>query len=62
MMYRKGCWKHLFLIVGLAVLVPAMGSVATAAENREILQAVKNGVPNTADNRVVLAELFSAED
>ena len=61
-MHRIVGGNRLPITVGLAVLVFAICGAVQAAENKEILQAVKNGVPNTADNRVVLAELFSNED
>jgi len=52
----------------LVRIVPAMlllallatGSVF-AAESKEILQAVKSGVPNTGDNRVVMAEITAGD-
>ena len=34
---------------------------AFAAESKEILQAVKSGVPNTGNNRVVMAEITAGD-
>ncbi len=45
----------------LALLLFSLSGAAWAANTQEILQAVKNGVPNTLDNRVVMAELFSRD-
>jgi hypothetical protein len=45
----------------LALLLFSMSGVAWAANTQEILQAVKNGVPNDGNNRVVMAELFSRD-
>jgi hypothetical protein len=45
----------------LALLLFSMSGAAWAANTSEILQAVKNGVPNDGNNRVVMAELFSRD-
>ena len=45
----------------LALLLFSLSGAAWAANTQEILQAVKNGVPGTLDNRVVMAELFSRD-
>jgi hypothetical protein len=34
---------------------------AFAVESKEILQAVKSGVPNTGNNRVVMAEITAGD-
>ncbi len=39
----------------------AGGRAAHAAKSKEILQAVKSGVPNTGSNRVVLAEITAGD-
>ena len=43
------------------LLFPAAGA-AWAADTGEILQAVKNDVPNVGNARVVMAELFSRDN
>jgi len=45
----------------LSLLLFSVSGAAWAANTQEILQAVKDGVPNTGDNRVVMAELFSRD-
>lgn len=49
------------LTASLVLLALAMAVAAHAAESKEILQAVKNGVPNSGDNRVVLAEITAGD-
>lgn len=56
---RERAWRIAAAATLLALL--AAGSAAMAAESKEILQAVKSGVPNTGDNRVVLAELTAGD-
>jgi len=45
----------------LALLLFTLSGTVMAANTSEILQAVKNGVPNDGNNRVVMAELFSRD-
>lgn len=45
----------------LALLLFSLSGAAWAANTDEILQAVKNDVPNTGNNRVVMGELFSRD-
>ncbi len=49
------------LIMSALVLALMLGGAAHAAQSKEILQAVKSGVPNTGDNRVVLAEITAGD-
>ncbi len=48
-------------LIPLVLLALLVSGSAFAAESKEILQAVKSGVPNTADNRVVLAEITAGD-
>lgn len=45
----------------LALLLFSLSGAAWAANTQEIVQAVKDGVPNSGNNRVVMAELFSRD-
>ncbi len=45
----------------LAFLLFSLSGAAWAANTQEIVQAVKDGVPNSGNNRVVMAELFSRD-
>jgi len=45
----------------LALLALLLGGPAHAAVSKEILQAVKNGVPNVGSNRVVMAEITAGD-
>lgn len=55
---RKTGWIVMATLVLLALL--SAGTIH-AAESKEILQAVKSGVPNTGDNRVVLVEITAGD-
>jgi hypothetical protein len=55
---RRFVW---FATASLVVLALLAAGVAHAAESKEILQAVKSGVPNTGDNRVVLVEITAGD-
>ncbi len=45
----------------LLMIVSVFSGAAMAAEDLEIIQAVKNGVPNVGDNRVVMGEVFARD-
>ncbi len=54
--------RRLVTVAGaLALLLFTMSGTVWAANTQEILQAVKDGVPNDGSNRVVMAELFSRD-
>jgi hypothetical protein len=55
---RRFVWLATASLVVLALLA---AGAAHAAESKEILQAVKNGVPNTGSNRVVLVEITAGD-
>jgi hypothetical protein len=55
---RRYGWLATASLVLLALMV---AGAAHAAESKEILQAVKSGVPNTGNNRVVLAEITAGD-
>ncbi len=62
MMSTRKCLRRLLTAAGvLALALFTFSGVALAANTDEILQAVKNDVPNSLDNRVVMAELFSRD-
>ena len=62
-MSTRKCLRRLLTAAGvLALVLFTFSGAAMAANTSEILQAVKNDVPNTKDNRVVIAELFSADN
>jgi hypothetical protein len=59
-------WLNLKLLsaVFLALLLmiaSVFSGAAMAVEDLEIIQAVKNGVPNVGDNRVVMGEVFARD-
>ena len=45
----------------LLVVASVFSGAAFAAEDLEILQAVKNGVPNMGSDRVVMGEVFARD-
>ncbi len=55
---RKFIW---LLSASLVLLALVMAGAVHAAESKEILQAVKSGVPNSGNNRVVLAEITAGD-
>ena len=58
-------WKGVHqLLAALGILLLALFCLvgtASALDTHEIVQAVKNDVPNTADNRVAMGELFARD-
>ncbi len=49
------------LLALLLMVFPVVTGAAMAAEQLEIIQAVRDGVPNSGDDRVVIGELFSRD-
>lgn len=50
------------LLALLLLIAPGIVTgAAMAAADLEILQAVRNGVPNSGDNRVVIGEVFARD-
>jgi hypothetical protein len=45
----------------LLMIVSVFSGAAMAVEDLEIIQAVKNGVPNVGDNRVAMGEVFARD-
>jgi hypothetical protein len=62
MVMRNPVRRFGLLATASLVLLALMAAGAVhAAESKEILQAVKSGVPNTGSNRVVLAEITAGD-
>lgn len=49
------------LLALLLMIAPVVTGAAMAVAELEIIQAVKNGVPNVGDNRVVMGEVFARD-
>jgi hypothetical protein len=59
---RKRARTYGWLTTASLVLLALMLAVpAHAAMSKEILQAVKSGVPNVGNNRVVMAEITAGD-
>jgi len=62
-MTTRNSFRRLLATAGaLAVMLLTVSGAAMAVNTGEILQAVKNDVPNTGNARVVMAELFSRDN
>lgn len=54
--------RRLVTVVGvLALLLLTLSGTAWASNTLEILQAVKNSVPNSGNDRVVMGEVFARD-
>lgn len=62
-MFTRNNVRRLVTAAGvLTLLLFSLSGAVWAANANEILQAVKNDVPNTLDNRVVMGELFARDN